>query len=112
MSTAENSAAPRLTLKRRLAAPPALVFDAWTLPRHLANGFGPREAQLATVRARMDVRTGGRFRVSFSSEDGEYHEVGGVYREVVANERLIFTWAWHTTPERESLVSVTIKPDG
>lgn len=108
----ENSVAPSLTLKRRLAAPPALVFDAWTLPRHLANWFGPREARLATIRADMDVRAGGRFRISFSSEDGEFHEVGGVYREVVANERLVFTWAWHTTPERESLVSVIIEPDG
>jgi uncharacterized protein YndB with AHSA1/START domain len=44
--------------------------------------------------------------------NSEYHEVGGVYREVVPNEKLVFTWAWHTTPERESLVTITIKPDG
>jgi uncharacterized protein YndB with AHSA1/START domain len=30
----------------------------------------------------------------------------------VANERLVFTWAWHSTPERESLVTVSLKPDG
>ena len=42
----------------------------------------------------------------------EYHEVGGIYREVVPNEKLVFTWAWHTTKERESLVTITIKPDG
>ena len=34
------------------------------------------------------------------------------YREVVANEKLVFTWAWKTTPERESLVTVLLKPDG
>jgi uncharacterized protein YndB with AHSA1/START domain len=50
--------------------------------------------------------------VSFKTEDGEYHEVGGVYREVAANEKLVFTWAWHTTPERESLVTVLIRKDG
>ncbi len=33
--------------------------------------------------------------------NGEYHEVGGVYREVVPNEKLVFSWAWHSTPERE-----------
>ena len=38
--------------------------------------------------------------------DGEYYEVGGVYREVVPNERLVFSWAWHSTPERESLVTM------
>jgi len=58
------------------------------------------------------VRVGGRFRASFKTENGEYHEVGGLYREVVPNEKLVFTWAWHTTPERESLVTVLIRRDG
>ena len=60
----------------------------------------------------LDVRVGGRYRISFNSGDGNYNEVGGVYREVVPNERLVFSWAWHSTPERESLVTVSIKPDG
>ena len=64
------------------------------------------------MRAELDVRVGGRFRASFNTDDGEYHEVGGVYREVVPNQRLVFSWAWHSTPERESLVTVTLKPDG
>jgi len=45
-------------------------------------------------------------------ENGEYYEVGGVYRELVPNRRLVFSWAWHSTPERESLVTVSLKPDG
>jgi len=36
----------------------------------------------------------------------------GVYREIVPNQKLVFTWHWKTTPERESLVTVTLKPDG
>ena len=39
--------------------------------------------------------------------NGEYFEVGGVYREVVPNERLVFSWAWHSTPERELQVTVS-----
>ena len=42
----------------------------------------------------------------------KYHEVGGEYREVVPEQRLQFTWAWHTTRERESLVTITMIPDG
>ncbi len=38
--------------------------------------------------------------------------MSGVYREVVANEKLVFTWAWRSTPERESLVTVHLKADG
>jgi len=103
---------PSLTLKRRLHAPPEKVYGAWTEPEKLAHWFGPSQTVPGSVRAEMDVRVGGRFRVSFKTEDGEHHEVGGVYREVVPNEKLVFTWAWHTTPERESLVTVLIKSEG
>ena len=44
--------------------------------------------------------------------DGEHHDVSGAYREFIPNEKLVFTWAWKTTPERESLVTLTFKPDG
>jgi uncharacterized protein YndB with AHSA1/START domain len=64
------------------------------------------------VKADMDVRVGGRYRIRFQTEDGESHEVGGIYREVVPDSRLQFTWAWHSTPERESLVTVTMAKDG
>src|SRR5262249_10461880 len=40
------------------------------------------------------------------------HNVSGVYRHVVPNEKLVFTWAWRSTPERESLVTVLLKADG
>ena len=105
---------PSLTLKRRLNAPPAKVFAAWTDPAQIVHWFGPVETVAGSVKAEMDVRVGGKFRASFTGcMDGntEYHEVGGVYREVVPNEKLVFTWAWHTMTERESLVSVTLKPD-
>jgi uncharacterized protein YndB with AHSA1/START domain len=102
---------PSLTLKRRLNAPPAKVYAAWTDPQKIAGWFGPSQVKAGSVQAEIDARSGGRFRISFSSDD-EYYEVGGVYREVVPNERLVFSWAWHSTPERESLVTVSLKPDG
>jgi uncharacterized protein YndB with AHSA1/START domain len=103
---------PSLTLKRRLKAPAEKVFAAWTKPEALTHWFGPAHTAQDTLRAEMDVRVGGRYRIRFKTEDGEQHEVGGAYREVVLNERLVFSWAWHSTPERESLVTITLKPDG
>lgn len=103
---------PSLTLKRRLKAPPQKVFAAWTDPEKLIHWFGPAETTHGSVRADMDVRVGGRYRVDFQTVDGEHHQVGGEYQEVAPNERLVFSWAWHSTPERESLVTVTLKPDG
>ncbi len=101
---------PSLTLKRRLNAPPEKVYAAWTDPAQISKWFGPDAGPV--TRAETDVRVGGRFHVVFHSEDGEEHDVSGVYREVVKNEKLQFTWAWRTMPERESLVTVIVKPDG
>jgi uncharacterized protein YndB with AHSA1/START domain len=103
---------PSLTLKRRLNAPPAKVYAAWTDPEKIARWFGPAQVVAGSVRAEIDARIGGRYRVSFKMQDGEYHEVIGVYREMVPNQRLAFSWAWHSTPERESQVTVSLKPDG
>jgi uncharacterized protein YndB with AHSA1/START domain len=30
---------------------------------------------------------------------------------VIPNEKLVFTWAWKSTPERESIVTITFRPD-
>ncbi len=102
---------PSLTLKRRLNAPPAKVYAAWTNPQKMTRWFGPANARIGSVQADIDARIGGRFRISFSADD-EYYEAGGVYREVVPNQRLVFSWAWHSTPERESQVTISLKPDG
>jgi uncharacterized protein YndB with AHSA1/START domain/predicted transcriptional regulator YdeE len=101
---------PSLTLKRRLKASPSEVYAAWTDPRKIVRWFGPDSGPVE--HAELDVRVGGRYSVSFRTEDGEQHYVSGVYREVVPNEKLSFTWAWRSMPERESLVTVSIKPDG
>jgi uncharacterized protein YndB with AHSA1/START domain len=73
--------------------------------------FGPGGVEEGSVKADIDLRVGGRYRISFNAK-GTYNEVGGVYREVAPNRRLVFTWAWHSTPERESLVTISIKPEG
>ena len=103
---------PSLTLKRRINAPPAKIFAAWTDPEKLALWFGPADTVAGSVSSELDVKVGGRFRVRFSTENGEQHEVGGVYREVTPDQRLVFSWAWRSTPERESLVTVALRPDG
>ncbi len=101
---------PSLTLKRHLNAAPEKVYDAWTDPEKITQWFGPGE--IVVRQAETDARVGGAFRILMQSPDGEDYDVSGIYREVVPNETLVFTWAWRSTPERESLVTVSIKPDG
>jgi uncharacterized protein YndB with AHSA1/START domain len=102
---------PSLTITRRLGASPQKVYAAWTQAENLIQWFAA-QAKPGSVKADLKVRVGGRYRISFIDEkSGEYHEVGGLYREVVPDARLQFTWAWHSTPERESLVTIEFKPD-
>ncbi len=100
---------PSLTIKRRFAAPPEKVYAAWTDPEKIARWMGP--ADRTRVEATSDLRVGGRYAIKMVMPNDE-HDVSGVYREIVPNEKVVFTWAWKSTPERESLVTVTFKPDG
>ena len=100
---------PSLTIKRRFKAAPEKVYAAWTRPQELAKWMGP--VDVTAVEAKADLRVGGRYHIRMIVP-GDEHNVGGVYREVVPNERLVFTWAWRSTPERESLVTVHLKSDG
>jgi uncharacterized protein YndB with AHSA1/START domain len=61
--------------------------------------------------AEVDLRVGGRFRVAMLAADGETHDVSGTYLEIVPQRRLVFSWAWRSTPERESRVTVRLEPD-
>jgi uncharacterized protein YndB with AHSA1/START domain len=87
---------PSLTLKRRLNAPRARVYQAWTDPQKMMRWYAPAGAE--TLAAETDARVGGRFRVLMRTADGEEHDVSGVYREVVRDEKLVFTWQWRATP--------------
>jgi uncharacterized protein YndB with AHSA1/START domain len=106
----QTAVKPSLTIKRRLNAPPAKVFAAWTDPEKIKSWFGP--GAIKSTHAEFDLRVGGRYEIAAQSPDGEKHQVGGVVREIIRNEKLVYTWAWHSMPERESLVTVEFKPDG
>ncbi|MBA3318067.1 MAG: SRPBCC domain-containing protein [Gemmatimonadales bacterium] len=98
---------PSLSVTRRIQAPPAKVFAALTDPAKILRWWGPDAGP--TVSAEADVRPGGRFSVTFRTEDGSEHTSYGVYREVVPDEKLVFTWQWRDEPEGESLVTVVLK---
>lgn len=103
-------AKPSLTLQRRINASPAKIYAAWTDPSQLVKWMHPNNNDV--IHAEMDVRVGGRFRIIMRSPAGEEHDVSGVFKEVVQDEKLVYTWAWRSTPERESLVTFTLRRDG
>jgi uncharacterized protein YndB with AHSA1/START domain len=100
---------PSLALKRRLKAPPEKVYEAWTQPEKMIRWWGYPGPKTAI--AETDLKVGGRFRVQFWTPDNEHHSVSGIYREIDPPRKLVFSWAWQSTPERESQVTVDLKPD-
>ena len=100
---------PSLIIKRRFNAAPPRVFAAFTEPQTIARWFGP--PGVTKVEAESDLRVGGRYRIK-AHMTNDTLEVGGAYREIVPNEKLVYTWAWKSTPERESIVTIALKPDG
>jgi uncharacterized protein YndB with AHSA1/START domain len=112
METTRLAEKPSLNLQRRYPVSPEKVWRAWTDPEAIKRWWGPGGHDPVSL-AQLDVRVGGRFRIVFGGAQGNDHEVQGVYREVVPNRKLVFTWTWpRTTPERESLVTLLFKPDG
>ncbi len=103
-----HAVVPSLTLVRRIKAPPARVFDAWTQPAMLAQWFGPHHTMVET--AEVDARAGGRFLIHLREDTGARHGVAGTYTIFDPARLLVFTWAWVSLPERESRVTVAFRP--
>ena len=103
-----------LTLVRRIAARPSIVFDALTTPEGIRCWWGPDGGPVLI--AETEVRIGGRFRVRFRMLDGSEHESSGRYLEVSKPERLVMTWRWLGGEEDpgESRVEIDLRaiPEG
>jgi uncharacterized protein YndB with AHSA1/START domain len=108
---AQTQDRPVLRIERHYAVGPEKVWQAWTEPQALSRWFGPGEPGSVTD-AQLEVRPGGRYSIAFRTPDGDEHRVSGVYEEVVANRKLRFSWAWQSTPDRVSLVTIELSPNG
>jgi uncharacterized protein YndB with AHSA1/START domain len=107
-----NVIAPYLTLVKRIKAPPARVWAAWTQPELMMLWFGPHHTRAAEAEA--DLSLGGRFRVVLREDNGERHEANGRYTTIEPERLLVFDWHWTSTPERVSRVTVALRavPEG
>ena len=123
MSTATVS--PRVATQHELHitrvfdAPRELVWKVWTDPEHMKHWCGPR--QFTATHVENDGRPGGRWRLclhsdGFDTGDGVLRKLdlwqGGETREVVAPERLVYTFQWDESTglgSHETVVTVTFE---
>lgn len=93
MATTTQSSTTTLQISRTFQASREKVFQAWTTAEALKKWFGPTDG-FTVPSADVDLRVGGKYRIQMKAPDGEIHTVGGIYREVTAPVKLVFTWAW------------------
>jgi uncharacterized protein YndB with AHSA1/START domain len=84
-----------LSLNKRCKAPVERVFAAWSSPEQVQRWFAPGDMKVA--QADVDFRVGGAYRIVMQRPDGQQHIVGGVYRAIVPNERLLMSWSWENS---------------
>lgn len=79
-----------LTISRFIAAPPAAVWNAWSIPANLEKWWipAPIECQVVT----LDLRPGGGFVTRMREGSGEFQpHVDGCILEAIPEQRLVFT---------------------
>ena len=100
---------PVVRIVRRLPASPSEVFDAWIDVESLKQWMCPGTSRVSA--AELDPRVGGRFRIVMSDERGDTEHTGE-YRELRRPERLVFTWISKPTLDRETVVTIELRPVG
>jgi uncharacterized protein YndB with AHSA1/START domain len=95
-----------IAVMRTFDAPRSLVFEAMTRCEHLSNWWGPRG--FALISCELDLRPGGAYRFVQQAPDGSVHPFHGVYREIAAPERLVFTQIYEPFANSEVVVTGTL----
>jgi uncharacterized protein YndB with AHSA1/START domain len=103
-------AKPSLIIKRRFNVSAERVYAAWTDPEKVRQWFHCGDATVTD--AAFDVRIGGHYTIATRKASGEENRASGVYRDVLPDRKLVFTWTHDRNPEAETLVTVLITPDG
>ncbi len=88
---AEKPVERELVMMRTFNAPWGLVWKAWTDPNDMAQWWGPYG--FTNPVCKLDARPGGAIHIDMRGPDGIVYPMTGVYREIVAPERLVFSSA-------------------
>jgi uncharacterized protein YndB with AHSA1/START domain len=100
-----------IVLTRLFDAPRRLVFDAMTRPEHVKRWWGMLDDRYSLTVCDIDLRPGGAWRWVGRGPQGEF-AFHGVYREIAAPDRLVFTEIYDPFPDVESVVTQILTEEG
>ena len=107
MSTDAPTTIPALEVRRRVPAPPQLVFDYWTDPEQVRHWLGG--PAMSVPHASIDLRVGGNYEYKLLSPEGVTSRILGTFLTVREPEQLIFTWVVENDAGRSPETKVTIE---
>ncbi len=93
----------QILITREFAAPRRLIYQAWITPELIKRWWSANRGKVTL--ANVDARVGGKWRFVMVTDDGFEVGFNGEYREVVENERLVFTEAYEGMPDSEPAVN-------
>ena len=85
----QNKNIKELTITRVFDAPRELVWKAWTEPERVKRWWGPKGFTSPVIK--IDLRVGGEYLSCMRSPEGQDFWSKGIFREIVAPERLVMT---------------------
>ena len=95
-----------IVMTREFNAPRDLVFEAHTSCEHTSRWWGPRKYEVTSCE--IDFRPGGKWRMVHRGPDGDEHGFRGEYREIVAPERIVWTFEYEGFPGHISVETLTL----
>lgn len=99
-----------LVATRTFDAPPSMVFKAWSQPELFRRWWMPKSVSgVSLVACDMDVRTGGKYRLEFSSGGPDTMAFYGKYLEVIQDARIVWT---NDEGEEGAITTVTFEDQG
>jgi uncharacterized protein YndB with AHSA1/START domain len=93
-----------ITLTRLFDAPRDLVFEAMSKPEHVRRWWGSLDDEHSMTVCEIDFRVGGKWHFVGRGPKGEYG-FHGVYLEIDAPERVVFTEIYDPFPGDGSVVT-------
>jgi uncharacterized protein YndB with AHSA1/START domain len=96
-------------LERRYDAPVARVWRALTDPEAKQKWFAGTPGRWQLLERQMEVRPGGRERLRGRWEGGVVSTFDAVYHDVIANERLIYSYEMHLDDKKISVSLATMQ---
>jgi uncharacterized protein YndB with AHSA1/START domain len=94
-----------IRLTRLFDAPPELIFEAMHTPEHVKNWWGCLAEGYSVPVCEIDLRPGGAWRFVNRTPNGKLVAFHGVYREIEAPRRVVFTEIYEEYPDVESVVT-------